>query len=278
MKRQVLLPLVTHPDPNPEAVVRNAAAIAVWLEADLHALTLNAQIPSVSNALSRLLLDVPGMIREAETASRGHAERLAAAVTQAAEKADIHATVEALSLDPAALAEAAAVRARYFDLALVGLDSGNAAARSVAEAVLFGSGRPVVLLPDAALAGKAGHVTIAWDGSRVAARAVADAGPLLERATRICVLTVVDEKPLHDRESGERLVRVLRDRGLPAECVAARAEDRPIGQMLQERALEMSADLLVMGGYGHSRVRDFVLGGATRGILGDLRLPVLISH
>jgi nucleotide-binding universal stress UspA family protein len=94
----------------------------------------------------------------------------------------------------------------------------------------------------------------------------------------ITVVTVTDEKPLPGQDIGERLAQGLRTRGLVAEAASIQAGDRSIGTALQEHALKIGGDLLVMGGYGHSRVRDFVLGGATEGILTDLRLPVLLSH
>ena len=80
------------------------------------------------------------------------------------------------------------------------------------------------------------------------------------------------------QDAGERLATSLRKHGLSAEALAIRAEDCEISATLQEHAIELGAALLVMGGYGHSRVRDFVLGGATEGVLSDLRLPVLFSH
>jgi nucleotide-binding universal stress UspA family protein len=147
-----------------------------------------------------------------------------------------------------------------------------------AEAVVFGSGRPTILVPELAQPRPFDHVAIAWDGSRVAARAVADAAPLLQRATKISVLTVVGEKPLPEKDPGARLAGSLQKRGLSAEAVEIGAEDCPISTTLQQRAIELGAALLVMGGYGHSRVRDFVLGGATEGVLSDLEIPVLLSH
>ena len=161
--------------------------------------------------------------------------------------------------------EAAAAEARYFDIALLGWEAGNPTSRASSEAVIFGAGRPAVLLPELIAIGSIDHVAIAWDGSRVAARAMADATPFLERASKISVLTVVDEKPLKEGAGGERLAIGLKKRGLVAEWISIRAEDCPIGVSLQEHAIERGAKLLVMGGYGHSRVRDFVLGGATQG-------------
>ncbi len=169
-------------------------------------------------------------------------------------------------------------RARYFDLSFVGWEANNATSRMTAEAVVFGSGRPTILLPELSEVVTLDHVAIAWDGSRVAARAVADAGFLLRRVSRISVITVLDEKPLAENDAGERLAGMLRERGLNAQSVSINAQDCPIAETLQKAAIEKGAGLLVMGGYGHSRIRDFVLGGATEGVLSDLSMPILLSH
>ncbi len=278
MQLQALLPLVTHPDPNADAVAAHAVAVANLIRAEIHALAVNVDIPPVSSALSRFLINVPEMIRDAEAQSRGHGERLLALVERAAAPAGIVARKAMTSAPLALLAETAATQARYFDLALLGLEAGNLTSRSTAEAVIFGSGRPSVLLPELCDVGAMDHVAIAWDGSRVAARAVGDALPFLHRAERVSVLTVVDEKPLKEKDAGARLAEGLRSRALDAEAVAIRSEDCPIAATLQQRAIERGAGLLVMGGYGHSRVRDFVLGGATSGVLDNPLMPVLISH
>jgi nucleotide-binding universal stress UspA family protein len=278
MKMQAILPLVTYPDANSDAVAANAVAVAAYLGADLHAVTLNADIPDVSNTLSRLLLKLPELIKQAESLSRERGNHLLAKMREKAAKQSVSLTTDAISPALTLLGEAAAVEARYFDIALLGWEASNATSRASSEAVIFGSGRPAVLLPELITIGTIDHVAIAWDGSRVAARAMADATPFLERASKISVLTVVDEKPLKEARGAERLAVGLKNRGLVAEGISIRAEDCPIGVSLQEHAIERGAKLLVMGGYGHSRVREFVLGGATEDVLDDLRLPILISH
>ena len=278
MKPLAFLPLVTYPDPNSEAVAANAVAIAAQLGAELHALAVNVDIPDVSNALSKFLLNMPEMVRNAEALSRKRGEELLAAVEKQASLAGVSVTTERAAAAFALLGDAAAMHARYFDISLVGWEAGNTTSRVTAEAVIFGSGRPTILLPELSAVDSLDHVAVAWDGSRVAARAVADAGPFFERASRLSILTVLDEKPLHEKDAGERLAAGLRKRRVPAEAVPIHAEDCPIGVTLQERSIELGCNLLVMGGYGHSRVRDFVLGGATDGVLSDLRLPVLLSH
>jgi nucleotide-binding universal stress UspA family protein len=136
----------------------------------------------------------------------------------------------------------------------------------------------VLILPEHTSRKSFANVAIAWDGTRTAARAVTDALPFLERASRIVVMTVVGEKPLAEDDIGARLAAGLSERGFAAEALTIDAEDVAVAVTLQERAIAVGADLLVMGGYGHSRLRDFVLGGATQGTLDDLRLPVLMSH
>ena len=119
---------------------------------------------------------------------------------------------------------------------------------------------------------------IAWDGSRVAARAVSDARDFLQRAQSITIVSVTDEKILPHDDPGNKLAEYLIRHDLQATVAQVQGRGHPIAETLQEHARETGADMLVMGAFGHSRIRDFVLGGATNGILKDLRLPVLLSH
>ncbi|WP_244672813.1 universal stress protein [Mesorhizobium sp. 131-2-1] len=278
MKPIVSLSLATYPEANTPKIASNAVAVARHIGATLHAVAINVDIPDVSNALSSFLLDLPNKIREAEATSRKFGKNLLETVAKEALQGGVSLTTQELTAPPALIGDTAAAQCRYFDICLVGWASDNHTARMTAEAIVFGSGRPTLLLPDTTEIGALDHVVIAWDGSRVAARAVADAQPFVDRASMITVVTVTDEKPLPGQDISERLAQGLRTRGLAAEAASIQLGRRPIATALQEHALEIGGKLLVMGGYGHSRVRDFVLGGATEGILSDLRLPVLLSH
>ncbi|RWN60543.1 universal stress protein [Mesorhizobium sp.] len=278
MKLRALVPLLTYPEPHTTAVVANAVAVTDLLGADLHALVLEADIPEVSNAFSRMLMNLPEMIRNAEKLSASNGAELLAAARVEAEARSLNLTTSVERTQVALLGEAAARHARYFDMALVGWNSDNPGIRALAEAVVFSSGRPTILLPDQAPPASFSRVSIAWDGTRVAARAVSDARFVLERAVEIKVVTVTDEKSIDEADAGERLAGSLREAGLKATFSAVRAEDCPIAETLQRHSAGLGSDLLVMGGYGHSRLRDFVLGGATEGVLADLRMPVLLSH
>ena len=278
MKIRSFLPLLTYPDASSEASIRNAAALASLARAELHVVALEADIPPVTSALSRVLMNLPEVIRNAETLSAQAGAKLMDIARGKAEASGLPVTVGTLKAAPALLGEVAAYEARYFDLALVGWSSGNPGIQMLAEAVIFGSGRPTIIVPEGAEASGISRIAIAWDGSRVAARALADATRLLERAEEMHVITVTDEKPLADKAAGDRLAEGLRQAGVKASFSPIRAEDCPIAETLQRHALELDAQLLVMGGYGHSRLRDFVLGGATAGVLRDLRMPILLSH
>lgn len=282
MKPQAILPMVTYPDANSDAIAANAVTLAAQLGADLHAMALHPDIPEVSSVFSGLPLRlpdprVPELIREADAASQSRGEQLLAKVRKEASEHSVDLTTGVLSRPFALLGEAAAAEARYFDVALLGWETENPTSKAVAEAVLFGSGRPVILLPELSKVHQIDHVAIAWDGSRVAARAVADAAFFLERSSRVSVLTIADESRPKEHDA-ERLTASLRKRSLVAEGYSISAEDCPIGITIQEHAIKRGAQLLVMGGFGHSRMRDFVLGGATKDVLNDLRIPVLLSH
>lgn len=272
----LLLP--TYPDPPGPKVAANAVAVANQLGATLDAAVINVDIPDVSNAFSSLLLDLPAKIREVNAASRNCGKALLDAIAVEAGRRKVTLTSQALKAQPAFIGETAAREGRYFDVCMVGWMRDTESIRATAEEVVFSSGRPTLILPGEEEVGALDHVVIAWDGSRVAARAVADARPFLERASTISIVTVTDEKVLPHEDVGDRLAHGLAARGLPAKAERIHAGDNEIGAALEDHAMRINGNLLVMGGWGHSRIRDFVLGGATEGILSDLRLPVLMSH
>jgi nucleotide-binding universal stress UspA family protein len=170
--------------------------------------------------------------------------------------------------------------ARTFDLAIVAQtdpETTNATGLD-AEAAMFESGRPVIVVPSIQTEGiKLGCIVVCWDGSRTAARALADSMPILERAKSIEVINVGDGR----REAEDTLAAVgrhLARHGLSASTKALAADGTDVTNVILSHAADLSADLIVMGGYGHSRLREFILGGVTRGILDTMTVPVLMSH
>ena len=102
--------------------------------------------------------------------------------------------------------------------------------------------------------------------------------PILERAKRVCILTVANEKRIDTRRSGVELAKHLARHGIDIVLDEVDAEGRKIGEMLEAHVTYRNADLLVMGAYGHSRIREFVLGGATKSMLARPPVPLFLSH
>jgi nucleotide-binding universal stress UspA family protein len=121
------------------------------------------------------------------------------------------------------------------------------------------------------------RVMICWDGSKSATRAVGDAIPLLERAGHIDVVTVEDRDRRNELRGADIAVHLARH-GLNVELKPVVAPDSDAANVILSQAADNATDLMVMGGFGHSRFREFVLGGVTRSILGAMTVPVLMSH
>lgn len=171
--------------------------------------------------------------------------------------------------------------ARHFDLAVVDQANpdGSTIEGMIIEGALFDSGRPVIIVPYVRRAPlKLDHVMICWDGSRPAARAIADSMPLLERAERIEVVIVVNERGKQDEVEGADIGQHLARHGLNVSIQRISHDKIDIADVLLSYAADSSADLVVMGGYGHSRLREFVLGGVTRSTMNSMTVPVLMAH
>ena len=274
MKQHIFVPLLTYPDATSDVMIANAIALARHVQATLTVCAVEITVPDVSNALSSLIIDAAQMAREAGALSRKRASVLTQKAVDEARAACVDLRTRKIKVEEPFVVEALAEASRAYDLVLLELAG---LSRPIVEAVLFGSGRPLILYPPAPFGGRIDHVAIAWDGSRAAARAAHDASIFLERASKVYLLTVIDEKPV-TYETGDYLVENLLKSGVVAEAVQVRAHGEPVGEVLQNKAFELRADLLVMGGFGHSRLREFVLGGATRAVLTSITLPILLSH
>lgn len=170
--------------------------------------------------------------------------------------------------------------AMLHDITVSGVDKqGLLSERWLAEALLFKSGRPVLIVPRAHDTGfSARRIAVAWDYSAPAARAVAEALPLLARAEDVVLLIVGDDKRFQTCLRPGDVVEGLERRGVHPRVAERQRGDVQIGDILQSLALDEGADLLVMGAFGHSRLQEFILGGATRRVLESLKLPALLTH
>jgi len=171
--------------------------------------------------------------------------------------------------------------ALYADLIVSGqADPGGADGR-MAELFMMGSGRPTLVVPYAGRHERIGRrILIAWNETREATRAVHDALPLLERAEQVHVLTIEHEgeRAAAATASSTALCHHLARHSVKAESHHVVNPALEVGDTLVSRATELEADMIVMGAYGHSRLREVVLGGATRDVLRQMTVPVLMSH
>ena len=219
--------------------------------------------------------------------SQALAERLeqtADLVRSEAHRAEVSLTIlEHADSSPYPLREIVTSSAQVRDLSILGVHGPLTYPRQgLVEAVLFGSGRPLLLVPPGAPAFSGRMVVVGWDATRSAARALHDALPLLTKARKAVIISLSDDsddKVFRLPESGPEVCRYLERWGVDASFDAPKRKQDNIGNELLSHAKRLEADILVMGGFGHAREREFLFGSATRDIFqSHLELPVLMSH
>jgi nucleotide-binding universal stress UspA family protein len=175
------------------------------------------------------------------------------------------------------------LHARYADIAVIGQAQPGAsyAGREVPARVALETGRPVLVVPYIGARKTPGdNVLVAWDARREATRAVTDALPVLQRAKKVTVLAFNPEggRAGHGDIPSADIGRWLAHHDVRVEAAQGYARDVDVGNALLSRVADLGADLLVMGAYGHSRLRELVMGGVTRRVLEEMTVPVLMSH
>ena len=216
---------------------------------------------------------------------RGHARLALSNFTRAGERLGLTVETRAIECSPADLPPEITCHAHHTDLAVIGQPGAEGANDSLQTAIfeelLFQSGRPVLVVP---WAGKSNPtprtVMVAWDASGRAARALADALPILRDANKVVVLVATGDEPGdHGDEPGSDIALHLARHGINVEarCVPL-GRDIHTADLLLSQAADLGAEMMIMGGYHHSRVREFILGGVTRKVMKTMTLPVLMSH
>ena len=182
--------------------------------------------------------------------------------------------------------ELLSLHARYCDLLIMSkaeqLDTMSAFIPNLPEAVVMAAGRPVLMIPNAgALAPIGRRVLYCWDQRREAARAFTDAAPLLKRCNELVVLevdrddTLLKERAIHEKD----FVNYCTSLGYPEPKHLLKESDGVgVGNVILNTAADSSSDLIVMGAYGHSRMRQWIMGGASRTLLSSMTVPVLLAH
>lgn len=221
----------------------------------------------------------PELIEAQAVESNKATEAAVARYSSAASAAALSSETLTFETSVTGVARAFGTLARHFDIAVVGQaePDSRASADLMVEGALFESGHPVVVVPHIQKDGMdLDRVVVCWDGSRAAARALADALPFLTRATHVDLVTVssAGHKPNEHPAVADHLVR----HGIKPEFRHLVATDVDVASILLSYAADASASFMVMGGYGHSRLREFVLGGVTRSMLHTMTVPTLMSH
>jgi nucleotide-binding universal stress UspA family protein len=222
----------------------------------------------------------PPWIEEMRQEAQEAAQAAVAKFEAAAKRAAISAQAGWLPASLDGPAELFGRMARRFDLSVVRQAEPGRTTTSplLIEAALFETGRPVLVVPYIQKGGvRLEQVMVCWDGSRSAARAAADAMPFLKRAKAV-QLVMVSQHGKSDETPGADIAQHLARHGVTVEVKPIVAPDTKTADVLLSHAADSSADLLVLGGYGHSRLREFVLGGVTRSILATMTAPTLMSH
>lgn len=260
-----------------KASIGYATSLASAMGADVTAIAFAFKIPtpfSLRAGLDRSAAD------QQHAALRQAAERAVTDVKTACATAGLGCEQHietCLSVDaPANFAR----HARLHDVTvLVGGDDGSGDNRSLLEAAMFETGRPVIVLPPNGSGTFRGDtIAIAWNDSPQAARAVTDAMPLLQKAGAVHVISVTDEDSARARMPGDKLVAYLKRHGVQAVADDIVARHQSVHEAVGARVAQIGADALVMGAYGHSRLREQILGGNTEAMLRDPPLPILMSH
>jgi len=283
--RDILFPMLSYPTATAADSIERAVTWATGLGAHIMGVTFELDIRSPVGLYAHPV-HISGIFAAERRKSASNARDLVAAFEDICARqgttragATHEHTVEYCA--PSEVATILVDLAKLRDLSVFPFKAEGESQRSLVEALIFESGRPVLLLPETTtrqLSSSFDRAAVAWDHSRPATRAVADALPMLRAAKHVHVVTVVDEKHLHKPGSGAELCKHLAGHGVEVTFDKIQAKGRAIGDVLEAFAVERSIDLVVMGAYGHSKLREFILGGATKRVLTHPFTWTLLSH
>jgi nucleotide-binding universal stress UspA family protein len=276
----ISLALQTDSESDPQAAIRYALGLAGRAKAHLCA-TVAAPfvaVPALAYSGYAVATQMLMIVEKENDARREEAGKRAAAIRTEAAKIGVSAEVEVLSAVYDPPTSHFQQMARMSDVCVTSAPAGSPMQREVVVDLLFGAGAPVLLVPTGwENRDRAIRAVVAWDGGRAAARAVRDALPLLAEAETVEIVSV-----LGDKDVAENAAAGLA-RHLARHCKAVSARVLPmvegdVAATLSKHVRLRDADLLIMGAYGHSRLREFLLGGATRDTLAKVETPTLMSH
>jgi len=272
--RDVLLPLVGESSRTTMTAIERCVALARGLDARVTALAIETE-----EKLPPTVADVLGASEIVQAAPTARA--LLAAFDTAATRLSLSNEQRLERVAGAAMIGAIAMRARLADLSIALVKSSDSLSEKIVERLLFETGRPVLMCPEEradSLETSFNNVAIAWDHSAPAARAVGDALPLLRRSSRLRIITATDEATAEQLASGAALERHLATHGIAARFETIGIGGSSVGKVLEAYVEDNAVDLLVMGGFRHSRLNEHIWGGVTSTVINQPPCWVLLSH
>lgn len=281
-----LVVLRPYPASTSDAAIVRAVGMAAAVSSRVSAIACGLQPRVPRSIFGDSLLNISGMIEEEKRKSATDVQRLLSRFTDEVRKknlvlGDCISELRQSPEVPGVLAD----YARLFDLTIVPVQEGDHIAQFdaqwYAEEIVFGSGHPMIVVPQASEAGGLAtldRIVVAWDKSRTAARAIADAMPILRAARHVRLLTVSGEKQIASERSGLELAQHLALQDVKVVVDQVDAGGRAIGEVLRHQAKIHASDLMIMGAYGRSRISEFILGGATKAMLSHPPTALFMSH
>lgn len=276
--------LIVHLDGTEEDHIRlaQAEAIAGRFEAHLTGLYTNP-LPEYAYVLAiQSTLAPMGPVLAFEQQIRKEGDIAVARLKERFKKITAENEVRRIDAGASLLPRLCASAARWSDLFIATASYRGEASPgcdALVEAVLFGSGQPIYLIPEQFKgSGAVRNVLVAWRDTRESARSLAEAMPFLRVATNVHLVTVERARQEDEHEDPINITTHLRRHGAKAKVSSIEAGRRPVSEALLQEASKMAADLIVMGAYGHSRFREWTIGGTTREMIARANIPILLAH
>ena len=290
--RDVLLPLLNYPEPTGEAAI---GAVLEFAESLSKPCAINGTYRQIRTRISALVLETeiePGLYFEGahigdffEAEARKSATNARELATTFQRIAATHPVLTACRIErrnPYECLRLLVEEARVHHMTALPVRRDDSHYQDIAERLIFDAGRPVLIFPEHSprpLSKSFSMIAVAWDGSRPAARAVGDAMPFLRRASQVRIFSATDDKPMTSATRGREIAQQLSSEGVDAIYEEVKkTSQHTIGSCFENYIADHRSDLLVMGAYGHSKLREFILGGATRSILMNPPGWVMLSH
>jgi nucleotide-binding universal stress UspA family protein len=280
--KHILLPLVSYPMATETAAIKKCVSIAAHLGARLSAVSFDLEVALPAGPYTRAFV-TDGLVVEMpeHQKSLANARTMMAALAADANASGVSHDETIKRCPPDEILSCLAGCARTADLSLVPVRPFDDVHQKIVQGLIFESGRPILIFSEEKidlLPNSFDHIAIAWDHSQQAARAVADAMPLLQKAKTVRAFTVSAQDTAARSEAGAALVKYLDHHGIKATFEMVRKDGSSTGKLLEAYVRNNKSDLLVMGAYRHSRLAEFILGGATYTVVGYPPCWVMMSH